>query len=170
MYFISFRYGGQEESEDIISVFEKIDSDNDGVINIAEFKSCMLILKLIVIGLIRESLEMPGTQIEILFEEIDLDMDSKIGYSEFLKGSTSLYLLSDNKLAESAFSFFDKDKSGFLEFSEIKNKWISKSLAKEALNILDLNHDSKVKIPFIFNIIDFFGRTAGKYESIICLK
>lgn len=75
---------------------------------------------------------------------MDLNKDQKISFTEFVKAATSLPLLLKEKNMESAFSFFDINNSKFLEFPEVKQKWISQRNAQEIMKKNDLNKDQKV--------------------------
>lgn len=100
----------EKEIGSLITEFNKLDADGDGVISIAEFKESISKLG-------RNSTQ----EIIDVFNEIDADKSGTINYTEFIAATMnqSIYL-KEEKLFQ-AFKMFDKNNDGFISAEEIKN-------------------------------------------------
>lgn len=86
--------------------------------------------------------------IEDLIKSLDTNKNSKIDYSEFMVIVTKAYKLSSNQTLSSIFDMFDIDKSGYVEFSEIKKILTDLNLTDVEIKLIidscDLNADGKL--------------------------
>ena len=86
---------------------------------------------------------------EELFTKLDASKSGSISYTEYVAGALDLSLLSNDKILEDAFNFFDKDKSKSIEKKEIrdafKSGWMSENQLMTLFNEVDTNADQKVQ-------------------------
>ena len=129
----------QNEQHDIINHFKAMDENNDGFLDKKELKD----------GFEKIGKLYNDKEIDKLFEEIDLDGNGKISYSEFLAAAINKEeLLSDERI-EKVFKMVDKDKNGKLSIEEIEdvfkhNKDFDKYEWTELINEVDLNGDGEI--------------------------
>ncbi|KAJ4766646.1 Calcium-dependent protein kinase [Rhynchospora pubera] len=99
----------EEEIAGLKEMFKMIDTDNSGTITLDELKE----------GLRRVGSELMDHEIEALMEAADVDKNGTIEYGEFLAATLHMNKLDREENLLSAFSFFDKDGSGFITIDEL---------------------------------------------------
>jgi len=101
----------KEETEDLEKIFKQLDENGDGQLSKDE------ILK----GY-QEATGIPISEEEVdkMFEEIDLDKNGTIDYTEFVMATMSDKHTMTNDKLQLAFKLFDKDGNGSIEADEIK--------------------------------------------------
>jgi len=109
--FIASQLTSKEETEDLEKIFKQIDENGDGQLSKDE------ILK----GY-SEATGIPISEEEVdkMFEEIDLDKNGTIDYTEFVMATMSDKQTMTNDKLQLAFKLFDKDGNGSIEADEIK--------------------------------------------------
>ena len=140
----------KENDGKLRKIFESLDNDNNGFIEkdelLKEYKNYF-----------------PGTtekQLKVIntfLESADVNNNGKIDYAEFL---TSMNLgnkeLSEQTLKE-VFNFYDYDKNGFIEASDIREIFedtgLSDQQIHEIIDDVDLNQDRKLSFDEFYNII-----------------
>lgn len=101
-----------EQLEEFKSSFQVFDKDLDGVITVHE------------LGIAMRAMGHNPTQIELqeMIEEVDVDKDGAISFEEFV--SMMLKTITDVEIQDKtieAFKVFDRDGSGVIRASELKN-------------------------------------------------
>ncbi|KAL2342848.1 hypothetical protein Fmac_004133 [Flemingia macrophylla] len=91
-------------------LFKMIDTDNSGTITFDELKD----------GLKRVGSELMESEIKDLMDAADIDKSGTIDYGEFIAATVHLNKLEREENLVSAFSYFDKDGSGYITIDEIQ--------------------------------------------------
>ena len=92
-------------------LFNKIDKNEDGKINKEELYDSL-------VGIIK--IETLKKDIDLIFQNLDMDNNGYIEYEEFVRASVSKEFFLSEKVLKFAFRYFDKDNSGEIELKEIK--------------------------------------------------
>ncbi|XP_065873321.1 calcium-dependent protein kinase SK5 isoform X2 [Euphorbia lathyris] len=100
----------EEEIGGLKELFKMIDTDNSGTITFDELKD----------GLKRVGSELMESEIRDLMDAADIDNSGTIDYGEFLAATVHLNKLEREDNLVSAFSFFDKDGSGYITIDELQ--------------------------------------------------
>lgn len=93
-------------------MFLKIDTSNDGFLSLEEVKAG-----------ISETLGEPKAQVtdwNELVDQLDLNDDGKIDYSEFITAAVNRAKLLSKRNLDMAFEMFDKNKDGKISIAELK--------------------------------------------------
>jgi calcium-dependent protein kinase len=99
----------EEEIGGLKELFKMIDTDNSGTITFDELKD----------GLKRVGSELTENEIQALMDAADIDNSGTIDYGEFIAATLHMNKLEREENLVSAFSFFDKDGSGFITIDEL---------------------------------------------------
>ncbi|XP_061376113.1 calcium-dependent protein kinase SK5 isoform X2 [Gastrolobium bilobum] len=100
----------EEEIGGLKELFKMIDADNSGTITFDELKE----------GLKRVGSELMESEIKDLMDAADIDNNGTIDYGEFIAATVHLNKLEREENLLSAFSYFDKDGSGYITIDEIQ--------------------------------------------------
>ncbi|KAF9608500.1 hypothetical protein IFM89_009866 [Coptis chinensis] len=100
----------EEEIGGLKELFKMIDTDNSGTITLDELKD----------GLKRVGSELMDPEIKALMDAADIDNSGSLDYGEFLAATVHLNKMDREENLVSAFSFFDKDGSGFITIDELQ--------------------------------------------------
>ncbi|XP_023532474.1 calcium-dependent protein kinase SK5-like [Cucurbita pepo subsp. pepo] len=100
----------EEEIGGLKELFKMIDTDNSGTITFDELKE----------GLKRVGSELMESEIKDLMDAADIDNNGTIDYGEFLAATIHLNKLEREENLLLAFSYFDKDGSGFITIDELQ--------------------------------------------------
>ncbi|RDX78881.1 hypothetical protein CR513_40772, partial [Mucuna pruriens] len=100
----------EEEIGGLKELFKMIDTDNSGNITFDELKD----------GLKRVGSELMESEIKDLMDAADIDKSGTIDYGEFIAATVHLNKLEREENLVSAFSYFDKDGSGYITLDEIQ--------------------------------------------------
>ncbi|KAE9602734.1 hypothetical protein Lal_00049711 [Lupinus albus] len=100
----------EEEIGGLKELFRMIDTDNSGTITFDELKD----------GLKRVGSELMESEIKDLMDAADIDNSGTIDYGEFIAATVHLNKLEREENLLSAFSYFDKDGSGYITLDEIQ--------------------------------------------------
>jgi calcium-dependent protein kinase len=129
----------QEEQTEIINHFQLMDENNDGFLSKQELKD----------GFKKMGKDFTEEEIEKMYDEIDLDGNGKISYSEFLAAAIDKEnFLSDERIMK-VFKMVDTDKNGKLSIEELEsvfknNKDFLKGDWDELMSEADLNGDGEI--------------------------
>ncbi|XP_077234404.1 calcium-dependent protein kinase 24-like [Tasmannia lanceolata] len=100
----------EEEIGGLKELFKMIDTDNSGTITFDELKE----------GLRKVGSELMEPEIKALMDAADIDNSGSIDYGEFLAATVHLNKMEREENLVSAFSFFDKDGSGYITIDELQ--------------------------------------------------
>ncbi|KAF3658885.1 Calcium-dependent protein kinase 7 [Capsicum annuum] len=100
-----------EEVEDLKEMFNKIDTDNDGVVSVEELKA----------GLQKLNSQLAESEVQMLIEAIDTNGKGTLDYGEFIAVSLHLQRMANDEHLHKAFSYFDKDGNGYIEPDELRD-------------------------------------------------
>ncbi|MQM07906.1 hypothetical protein Taro_040751 [Colocasia esculenta] len=100
----------EEEIGGLKELFKMIDTDNSGTITFDELKD----------GLKRVGSELMESEIQALMEAADIDNSGSIDYAEFIAATVHMNKMEREENLISAFSFFDKDGSGYITIDELQ--------------------------------------------------
>ncbi|GJN23700.1 hypothetical protein PR202_gb11369 [Eleusine coracana subsp. coracana] len=98
-----------EEVEVIRDMFALMDTDNDGKVTLQELKA----------GLNKVGSKLADPEMELLMEAADVNGNGYLDYGEFVAITIHLQRLSNDDHLRTAFLFFDKDSSGYIERDEL---------------------------------------------------
>ncbi|XP_057421700.1 calcium-dependent protein kinase SK5 [Lotus japonicus] len=118
----------EEEIGGLKELFKMIDADNSGTITFDELKE----------GLKRVGSELMESEIKDLMDAADIDNSGTIDYGEFIAATVHLNKLEREENLLSAFSYFDKDGSGYITIDEIQE-------ACKEFGLDDIHIDDMVK-------------------------
>ncbi|CAI8619254.1 unnamed protein product [Vicia faba] len=118
----------EEEIGGLKELFKMIDTDSSGTITFDELKD----------GLKRVGSELMESEIQDLMDAADIDNSGTIDYGEFIAATVHLNKLEREENLLSAFSYFDKDASGYITIDEI-------SQACKDFGLDDIHIDEMIK-------------------------
>ncbi|XP_042463108.1 calcium-dependent protein kinase 20-like [Zingiber officinale] len=104
-------YLSVEELADIKEIFEKIDINRNGKINFEELQ----------LGLHKLGHQISDSDVRILMEAADVDGSGTLDYAEFAAVSIHLRKVENDEHLHKAFSYFDQNKSGYIEIEELSD-------------------------------------------------
>ncbi|KAL3829410.1 hypothetical protein ACJIZ3_018212 [Penstemon smallii] len=128
----------EEEIGGLKELFRMIDTDDSGTITFDELKD----------GLKRVGSELMESEIKDLMDAADIDNSGTIDYGEFLAATVHLNKLEREDNLVSAFSFFDKDGSGYITIDELqqacKEFGLSELNLDEMIREIDQDNDGQI--------------------------
>ncbi|CAN7080611.1 unnamed protein product [Brassica oleracea var. botrytis] len=128
----------EEEIGGLKELFKMIDTDNSGTITFEELKDSMK----------RVGSELMESEIQELLQAADVDESGTIDYGEFLAATIHLNKLEREENLVAAFSFFDKDASGYITIDELQQAWkefgINDSHLDEMIKDIDQDNDGQI--------------------------
>lgn len=131
-----------KEVADIKDMFKKMDINNRGSITLEELKH----------GLHKQGHQIADADVQILMEAADVDGNGTLDYGEFVAVSIHLKKLGNDEHLHKAFSYFDKNKSGYIEIEELSDSLADDLGAncEEVVNaiIRDVDTDKDGKISY----------------------
>ena len=95
------------ETKDFVEMFKSLDENSDGVLSIDEIKK----------GVEQSKFGTKGENIVKMFEEMDIDKNGLINYTEFISALMDYEKIKENQLLE-CFNSYDTDDSGKISFKE----------------------------------------------------
>jgi len=138
--FIASQLLSKSEKENLARIFKAIDKNGDGKLSKEEiFEGYDLFF----------GKHLDKEEIEKMFDSVDIDKSGFIDYSEFVVAAMNEKQLLTNEKLQSAFKMFDKDGSGMISATEIKEVLgFGKTLSEEAVNEIvkqvDANGDGEI--------------------------
>ncbi len=131
----------KEEKNDMIEMFQSLDTNGDGVLSREEIYEGY-----------RQTLGDVEARKEVdrIMDEIDMDKNGTIDYNEFVLAATNRQKLLNKEKLESTFKIFDKDGNGTISKEEIKSllcaKTDDKKLIDEIVKEVDQNGDGEISL------------------------
>ena len=95
------------ETKQFVEMFKSLDENSDGVLSIDEIKK----------GVEQSKFGTKGDNIVKIFEEMDIDKNGLINYTEFISALMDYEKIKENQLLE-CFNSYDSDDSGKISFKE----------------------------------------------------
>ncbi|GMH10308.1 hypothetical protein Nepgr_012149 [Nepenthes gracilis] len=100
-----------EEVAGIKEAFQMMDTGKKGQINLEELRA----------GLHKIGQKVADVDLQIIMEAADVDGNGTLNYGEFVAVSVHLKKMTNDEHLHRAFSFFDRDKSGYIEIDELRD-------------------------------------------------
>ncbi|KMZ67218.1 Calcium-dependent protein kinase [Zostera marina] len=101
----------EEEIGGLKELFKMIDGDNNGIITFKELKQ----------SLQKDAIsQLTEIQIQSLMDAADTNSNGTIEYSEFIAATLHMNKVLKEENLKSAFSFFDKDETGYITINQLK--------------------------------------------------
>lgn len=129
-----------KEKENLAKVFKAFDKNGDGKLSKQEIMDGYDV---------HFGKSMNQEEVDKMFEQVDIDGNGYIDYSEFVVASMNeKSLLTTDKL-QAAFKMFDKDGSGTISTDEIKTvlsfgKTLDEEVVQEIIKQVDQNGDGQI--------------------------
>jgi calcium-dependent protein kinase len=129
-----------EEVEDIRDMFNKIDTDSDGIVTIEELK----------IGLQNFNSQLAESEVQLLIEAIDTNGKGTLDYGEFVAISLHLKRMANDEHLHKAFSYFDKNGNGYIQPDELRDALMEDGtddctdVANDIFQEVDTDKDGKI--------------------------
>ena len=95
------------ETKEFVELFKSLDENSDGVLSIDEIKK----------GVEQSKFGTKGDNIVKIFEEMDIDKNGLVNYTEFISALMDYEKIKENQLLE-CFNSYDTDDSGKISFKE----------------------------------------------------
>ncbi|KAK3126427.1 hypothetical protein QOZ80_7AG0556450 [Eleusine coracana subsp. coracana] len=130
----------EDEIAGLREMFKMLDTDNSGQITLEELKS----------GLKRVGANLKDSEITTLMEAADIDNSGSIDYGEFLAATLHLNKVEREDNLFAAFSYFDKDGSGYITQDELQKACEEFGIGDEHLEdiIRDIDQDNDGRIDY----------------------
>ncbi|CAN6445283.1 unnamed protein product [Victoria cruziana] len=131
----------EEEIGGLKDIFQMIDTDNSGTITFEELKE----------GLKKVGSELMESEIRSLMDAADIDNNGTLDYGEFLAATVHLNKMEKEEVLFNAFSFFDKDGSGYITIDELQQACSEFGLTDVHLDemIKEIDQDNVFFLPHI---------------------
>ncbi|GAB2217550.1 hypothetical protein Drorol1_Dr00000747 [Drosera rotundifolia] len=128
----------EEEIGGLKELFRMIDADNSGTITFEELKE----------GLKKVGSNLIDSEIKDLMSAADIDNSGTIDYGEFLAATLHLNKMEREENLVAAFSYFDKDGSGYITIDELQQACKEFGLGDvhldDTIKEIDLDNDGRI--------------------------
>ncbi|KAF7811719.1 calcium-dependent protein kinase 11 [Senna tora] len=127
----------EEEIGGLKELFKMIDTDNSGTITFEELKE----------GLRRVGSDLMESEIKSLMDAADIDNSGTLDYGEFLAATLHMNKMEREENLVAAFSYFDKDGSGYITIDELQQACKEFGLGDanlEDMSEIDLDNDGRI--------------------------
>ncbi|KAK4284007.1 hypothetical protein QN277_000898 [Acacia crassicarpa] len=128
----------EEEIAGLREMFKMIDTDNSGTITFDELKA----------GLKRVGANLKESEIYDLMQAADIDNSGTIDYGEFIAATLNRNKIEREDHLVAAFSYFDKDGSGYITLDELQQAYeefgVEDIRLEETIKEIDQNNDGKI--------------------------
>ncbi|KAJ0657368.1 putative protein kinase CAMK-CDPK family [Helianthus annuus] len=127
-----------EEIAGLTEMFKTMDTDGSNQITLEELKE----------GLERAGVALKDSEITRLMEAADIDHSGAIDYGEFIAAMLDSHKIQKEDNLFAAFSYFDKDGSGYITAEELRQACESFGLGdiplNEVMDEIDKDHDGRI--------------------------
>ncbi|KAI3512019.1 hypothetical protein L1887_19182 [Cichorium endivia] len=148
----------EEEIAGLKQMFKMIDTDNSGYITFEELKD----------GLKSYGAKLEESEIHDLMHAADIDNNGTIDYEEFVAATLHFNKVDREDSLYAAFSYFDKDGSGFITLNEIqqscKELGMEDAQVEEIIKEADLNNDGRIDYNEFVAMMQNGSATVGRKE------
>ncbi|KAJ4965737.1 hypothetical protein NE237_017586 [Protea cynaroides] len=128
----------EEEIAGLKEMFKAMDTDNSGAITFDELKA----------GLRRYGSNLKESEIRQLMDAADVDNNGTIDYGEFIAATVHLNKLEREEHLVAAFSYFDKDGSGYITVDELQQacseRGVTDVLLEDIIKEVDQDNDGRI--------------------------
>jgi calcium-dependent protein kinase len=129
-----------KEAKEFVKMFKSLDQNSDGVLSLDEIKQ----------GIAKCNFGEKGENIAKLFEEMDIDKNGLINYTEFISALMDYQKIKEKQILE-CFNRYDSDYSGKISFEELCNMIKpqdeeEKKELKELFSQFDTDKDGEISI------------------------
>ncbi|KAJ7566954.1 hypothetical protein O6H91_02G125300 [Diphasiastrum complanatum] len=129
----------EEEIAGLKEMFKMMDTDNSGSITFEELK----------VGLKKVGSDLMESEIRALMDAADVDNDGTIDYQEFITATLHMNKIEREENLFAAFSYFDKDKSGYITTDELQQACIEYKMGddvriEDMIQEVDQNNDGRI--------------------------
>eukprot|EP00245_Coleochaete_scutata_P016446 TRINITY_DN7686_c0_g1_i1.p1 TRINITY_DN7686_c0_g1~~TRINITY_DN7686_c0_g1_i1.p1 ORF type:complete len:533 (+),score=103.98 TRINITY_DN7686_c0_g1_i1:233-1831(+) len=128
----------EEEIQGLKEMFKMMDTDNSGSITFEELKT----------GLAKVGSTLVESEVRALMDAADVDHSGTIDYLEFLSATLHLNKITREEQLLTAFSYFDKDGSGFISTEELaqacRDHGLSDNGVEETIREIDLDNNGSI--------------------------
>ncbi|CAN6203081.1 unnamed protein product [Urochloa humidicola] len=128
----------EDEITGLREMFKMLDTDNSGQITLEELKN----------GLKRVGANLKDSEITTLMEAADIDNSGSIDYGEFLAATLHLNKVEREDNLFAAFSYFDKDGSGYITHDELQKACeefgIGDAHLEDIIRDIDQDNDGRI--------------------------
>ncbi|KAK1372836.1 putative EF-hand domain pair, Serine/threonine protein kinase, striated muscle-specific [Heracleum sosnowskyi] len=133
-----------EQIQEIREMFHMWDTDKNGDLTLEELKS----------GLISNDHNVSDLDVQSLMEAADLDGNGTLNIDEFVTIAVHIKKISSDEQLKQAFSSFDKNQSGYIEFEELNEALFegnqesnNENVIREIIFDADLDKDGRISYP-----------------------
>lgn len=148
----------EEEISGLKQMFKMIDTDNSGYITFEELKN----------GLSSLGANLEESAIHDLMQAADIDNNGAIDYEEFVAATLHFNKVDKEDSLYAAFSYFDKDGSGYITVNEIqqscKELGIDDAQVEEIIKEADQNNDGRIDYNEFVAMMQRGSATTGKRQ------
>ncbi|KAK8623991.1 hypothetical protein V6N13_065350 [Hibiscus sabdariffa] len=128
----------EEEIGGLKELFKMIDTDNSGTITFQELKD----------GLKKVGSELMESEIRALMEAADIDNNGSIDYCEFIAATLHMNKMEREENILAAFTYFDKDGSGYITIDELQQACQEYGLGdvplEDVIREIDQDNDGRI--------------------------
>lgn len=119
-------YLSVEEVAGIKDMFDMMDTDKNGTISLDELR----------VGMQKLSANMTEAEVLMLMEAADVDGNGVLDYREFIAASVHWQKMGNDEHLHKAFTYFDKNGSGYIEIEELREALVD-DLGSNDADVLD---------------------------------
>ncbi|KAJ8774864.1 hypothetical protein K2173_018123 [Erythroxylum novogranatense] len=131
-----------EQMCQIKQMFNELDTDDNGGLSFEELKD----------GLHKFGHSIPDPEVQMLMDAADTDGNGTLSCEEFVTMIIHLIRIANDEHLTRAFNFFDKDRSGYIEFEELKATLIddfnpgpnNEQVIRDIIFDVDLDKDGRI--------------------------
>ncbi|OIW20130.1 hypothetical protein TanjilG_01903 [Lupinus angustifolius] len=158
----------EEEIAGLREMFKMIDTDNSGQITFEELK----------VGLKKFGANLKESEIYDLLQAADVDNSGTIGYGEFIAATLHLNKIEREDYLVAAFSYFDKDGSGYITQDELQQACeefgIKDTRLEDMMREADQDNDGRIDYNEFVDMMQSgnadMGKRGGKSSSSFSVR
>merc|ERR1711933_185528 len=130
---------GNEERSQVRDAFIAMDESKQGTITLVELRKVL-----------QDKFDIPGEEVNSIFQALDQNQDEEIHYSDFLAAMVGCRIQMHDDHLKSAFKRFDKDNTGYISLDNLREV-CGESFEGESVDSLlseaDLLSDGRISYP-----------------------